>query len=166
MLVFNGQAWFTNEVKKFAEKLERAKRESTAHLLFKCARLLNDVAVATLPTGMAGDLRAAHLALFPHIELEGGTRVTELAAKLGISKQAVGQLVDDLEAFGAVERLPDRKDGRAKRVCFTSKGRASMLQGLAHLKSLEPGLRRALGRDTMKNLHHVLLILHDHLRGV
>ncbi len=146
----------------FARTLEKAKRASTAHLLLKCARLVNELAFATLPSSaMGGSIRPAHLALYPHIELEGGTRVTDLAAKLGITKQAVGQLVDDLERFGAVERVPDSEDGRAKRVCFTEDGRSSMLEGVAHLKSLERNLTRALGRSTMKSLHDGLLALHD-----
>ena len=147
----------------FPEQLEAAKRASTAQLLFKCARLVNERALSTLP--LEGDQprpRPAHMALFPHIALEG-TRPSELARRLGVSKQAVGQLVDELQAMGVVERRPDPDDRRAKRVAFTHRGLSSLLDGLAHLRAVEAELAAAVGRDTMEQLHRALLALHDHL---
>ena len=150
-------------LEEFEKKLEAAKRASTAHLLIKCGRLVNEHALGTLPSLEGGHQpRAAHMALFPHIDLERGARVTELAGKLGITKQAVGQLVDDLEEFGIVERVPDPGDGRAKLVCFTTQGKSAMLGGLAHLRSVDRVLGRALGRDALRTLHEALLVLNDH----
>jgi len=147
----------------FEDDLEQAKRASTAHLLFRCARLLNEQAIASMPVDPDVERpRAAHLALFPHIELHGGTRVTELASKLGITKQAVGQLVDDLEGMGMVQRRPDPEDGRAKRVCFTEQGRTGMLQGLAHLGRVDDQLVEILGPRAMAGLRRALLLLYDH----
>ncbi len=148
----------------FSKKLEAAKRAATLHLLFKCSRLLNERAIASLPASPPEvQPRPAHLSLFPHIELDGGTRVSDLAERLGITRQAVSQLVDDLERMGAVERIPDLEDGRAKRVAFTSAGRQSMLDGLNHLKSFEGELREVLGEPLLRSFRKALLLLHDHL---
>jgi len=147
----------------FPEALEAAKRASTAQLLFKCARLVNERALETLPApDGAPRPRPAHMTLFPHIALEG-TRPSELARKLGITKQAVGQLVGELEAMGVDERQPDPDDGRAKRVVFTEQGLQSILEGLRHLRRVEAELAKAIGKDTMASLHDALLALHDHL---
>lgn len=148
----------------FAAELERAKRKNTAHLLLKCARLVNERAIATLPAALSDGFqaRAAHMALFPHIDL-GGTRQSALAERLGVTKQAVGPLVDDLEEAGIVERIPDPDDGRAKRVVFTEKGRQGMLAGLSHLQDIERSLAKAVGRDTMNSLRDALLVLQEHL---
>ena len=147
----------------FPEELEAAKRASTAQLLFKCARLVNERALATLPLDAGTPRpRPAHMALFPHIDLEG-TRPSELARRVGVSKQAVGQLVDELEAMGVVERRPDPDDGRAKRVAFTDAGLRSILDGLAHLRRVEAELAEAIGEDAMGALREGLLALHDHL---
>src|SRR5690349_18386566 len=81
---------------RFREQLEQAKRESTLQILFKVARLLDEAALATVAERRGTTLRRSHMALFPHIALEG-TRISDLAEKLGISKQAVSKLVDDLE---------------------------------------------------------------------
>lgn len=164
MLAYICQLRFPICVTDPKKQLEAAKRASTLHLLFKCSRLLNDWAIASLPPSPSKvKPRAAHLSLFPHIDFDDGTRISVLADALGITRQAVGQLVDDLEEMGAVARVPDPRDGRAKRVVFTAAGRTSILQGLNHLKSLEPELARVLGVRRLKSLRESLLLLHDHL---
>lgn len=52
----------------------------------------------------------------------GGARLTELAARAGVTKQAMGKLVDELEAIGYVARAPDPDDGRGRIVRFSRKG--------------------------------------------
>ena len=148
----------------YRNQLESAKRQSTLQLLFKCARIVNERAVASLPVAdpKAPRPRPAHMSLFPHIALEG-SRPSELARALGISKQAVGQLVDDLVEMGVVEKRPDPDDGRAIRVAFTDLGRQSILDGLRHLRTEEAKLSRAIGKAPMKQLREGLLALHDHL---
>jgi len=148
-----------DDVDGFRRVLDDARRQSTAQLLFKCARLVNEMALARLPMGR---VRASHTALFPHIRLEG-TRQVELARKVGISKQAIGQLVAELEAWNLVTRKPDPDDGRAKRVVWTEHGREAMLDGLSHLKDIEAELAQAVGPDRWALLRDGLLHLHDHL---
>ncbi len=140
----------------WAQTFEKTKRGSTAQLLFKCARLLNDEAVARLKrqTGSA-TLRAAHTSLLPHIDL-GGTRATVIAARLGISKQAVGQLVDEMVEMGVLEEVDDPNDGRAKLIRFTARGQQGLLQGLAVLRELEGELGVRIGKARMKALHDTL----------
>jgi DNA-binding MarR family transcriptional regulator len=143
----------------FAARLEQAKAESVAQLLFKCARLLNEQALARvkLPEG-APRIRPAHTSLFPHIDL-AGTRLTELAKRMGISKQAVGQLVDELEQLEVIERIADPEDGRAKLIRFRQRPGASLLDGLAHLRRFETELGDALGPARMAALHDGLTAL-------
>jgi DNA-binding MarR family transcriptional regulator len=51
-----------------------------------------------------------------------GSRLTDLAHQAGMSKQAMGDLVSQCEAWGLVRREPDPLDARAKRVVFTDSG--------------------------------------------
>lgn len=124
----------------------------------KCGRLLNDLGVASMRVEMGFDgLRAAHTNLFPHIDLEG-TRLTDLSKRVGISKQAVGQLVDELEEMGALERVPDPEDGRAKLIRFGQDEDGPMLlRGLAVLGELESEMEERIGARRMKELHRALL---------
>ena len=48
----------------------------------------------------------------------------ELAARLRLTLQRTGQVLKQLEADGYVERVPDPRDGRAKRVVYSERGLA------------------------------------------
>lgn len=141
----------------FRAELERKKKARTLQLLFKAARLANDRAVAHVRATRPGAsrFRAAHTALFPHIDLEG-TRLSVLAERAGVSKQAVGQLVDELEGLGILERCPDPRDGRAKLITFSAAGRRSLLDGLDALEEVAQQLARSLGRTGLAGLHREL----------
>ena len=64
---------------------------------------------------------AAHVHITRHLGLQG-SRLTELAASAGMSKQAMGDLVTQCEAWGLVRREPDPLDARARRIVFTETG--------------------------------------------
>ena len=146
----------------FRQRLEHEKSGSTLQLLFKTARLLDEQALARVARQQSAPrLRRSHMSLLPHIDLEG-TRVTELAERLGVSKQAASQLVDELEGFGVVERVADPDDARARRVVFTKRGRAGFFEGLALLKTMEHELASAIGSQRMTQLHGALLAILDH----
>ena len=66
---------------------------------------------------------AAHIHITRHLAL-AGSRLTQLAHSAGMSKQAMGNLVDQCEAWGLVLREPDAQDARARRVRFTPTGLA------------------------------------------
>ena len=51
-----------------------------------------------------------------------GIRLVDLAAKAGVSKQAMMQAVDGLQGLGFVRRTADPSDGRAKAVRLTARG--------------------------------------------
>ena len=129
-------------------RLESAKQASLGQLLFKCSRLFNEQALQLANQRSGVPVRMAHTALFPHIDLDG-TRLTTLAGRLGMSKQAVGQLVDELASFEPVERVPDPSDGRAQLVRFTQSGRQGLLEGLEVLEELRRDLGERLGNEQM-----------------
>ena len=68
-----------------------------------------------------GHLTASHVHITQHLAL-AGSRLTELAACAGVSKQAMGKLVDQCEAWGLVQRQSDPRDARACLVRFTPAG--------------------------------------------
>ena len=139
----------------YLQRLEAAKAEATIQLLFKAARLLNEKAITRARARTHVPLRTVHTSVLPHVGFEG-TRLTDLAAKLGVSKQAAGQLVDELVDFGYLERLPDPTDARAKLIRYSKKGKAGILEGLAILKELENELMEIVGAPAMKTMHEAL----------
>lgn len=67
------------------------------------------------------DLRPAHRSILREL-LVSNLRPSELAARLGLSKQAANDLVREFEAKGYVTLAPDPEDGRAKRIVATERG--------------------------------------------
>lgn len=68
------------------------------------------------------DIRPAHSSVFRHIA-PGGSRVVELAEKAAMTKQSMAYLTESLADAGYVRFEPDPRDGRAKLVKLTDKGR-------------------------------------------
>ena len=105
-----------------------------------------------------GDLREGHQAIFIHIEDEGST-LTELAAKAKLSKQALHQLVNDLEARGYVERVPSPDDGRAKLIRTTDKGERSIETAWSAIAQIEREWTAVLGAAKMHAFREMLAAL-------
>ena len=100
--------------------------------------------------------RPAHSAVMAHIDVNGGTRLSTIAARANITPQAVGELVDDLERLGYVVRQPDPDDRRAKRIVLTDRGRESIAAALDTIATIEAELDDVLGTDKVAELHHSL----------
>ncbi|MEU3857569.1 MarR family winged helix-turn-helix transcriptional regulator [Streptomyces sp. NPDC028722] len=69
------------------------------------------------------DLRPAHGFAFARLAPDGAT-ATDLAAHLGVTKQAASQLVDEIVRKGYAERRPHPEDARARLIVLTERGRA------------------------------------------
>jgi DNA-binding MarR family transcriptional regulator len=100
--------------------------------------------------------RPAHSAVMAHIDIDGGTRLSTIAARANITPQAVGELVDDLERLGYVVRRPDPDDRRAKRIVLTDRGRESVSAALDTIATLEAELEDLLGPHKVTELHDSL----------
>lgn len=155
----------TESPEEFGKKLGSAKAASWAQLLFKCARLMNQTALNLLQERTKQHVRPSHTALFPHIDLQG-TRPSVLADRVGISKQAVGQLVQELQEMGLVERVPDPLDGRACLVRFSARGKKGLFMGLALLAELEAALAKEVGAKDIAHMNRTLLRLLSELENV
>jgi DNA-binding MarR family transcriptional regulator len=135
-------------------RLSARKQASVGQLLFKAARLYNERAMARVQRRVPS-ARVAHTTLLPHIDLDG-TRATEIARRAGVTKQAVGQLVDELVAIGMLRRDPDPQDRRAQLVRFTDEGIAQLLAGIDVLDEIELELGGDVGAMTLDRLRREL----------
>ncbi|MET4312530.1 DNA-binding MarR family transcriptional regulator [Bradyrhizobium sp. RT4b] len=62
--------------------------------------------------------RIAHVGLTRNLDVEG-TRLPELARRASMSKQAMGELVDQCAELGLLDRVSDPSNRRARIVMFT-----------------------------------------------
>ncbi len=104
-----------------------------------------------VPLGLAnlaarGQVGAAHTHITRHLELQG-TRLTDLATRAGMTKQAMAALVTQCEAWGMVERQADPADARAKRILFTSAGLAWVQAYRDAVARAQLELEQAVGKE-------------------
>lgn len=93
------------------------------------------------------DLRPSHGNAMEQLELEDGLRLTDLAARAGITAQSMGELVDDLEVKGYLERRPDPGDRRAKRIHLTDRGLKNARVAKRATADVEDHLAGLLGQE-------------------
>ena len=105
-----------------------------------------DVPLALSNLAARAQVSAAHVHITRHLEL-GGTRLGELAQRAGMSKQAMGDLVDQCEAWGLVTRAPDPRDARARIIQFTPTGLAWLKAFKEAVAQAEREFRQEVGAD-------------------
>src|SRR3954465_4256466 len=94
-----------------------------------------DVPLALSNLAARAQVSAAHVHITRHVALDG-SRLTDLPQSPGMTKQAMGDLVDQCEAWGIVKREPDTRDARNRIVRFTP-------TGLAWLKGFRDAVAQA-----------------------
>jgi len=138
--------------------MQRPQREDFVALLFTAADGLVAELSARLAAAGFDDIRGAHGCVFGNIAPEG-MRLTELAERAGMTKQAVGEAVSDLERLGYAERLPDPADGRAKIIRLTERGAIAQRAGFQVIGELEREWRERFGAERVDELRAMLLEL-------
>jgi DNA-binding MarR family transcriptional regulator len=101
------------------------------------------------------DVRPTHGCVFRFIHGDG-MRLTELASLAGLTKQSVGEIVDDLAGLGYLERYPDPTDKRAKLIRLTKKGLKAQAIGFSLFEKLEEDWAEAFGADRIGALRSLL----------
>jgi len=145
-------------------KLETPSIDSLGFLLGRCARLYERRSFARLQEDFPR-LRRAHLDLLPYLRNEG-TRVTDLAYALRITKQSVAKTVDDLTRMGFLEKTVDPSDRRAKIVRLTKSGRRALSSGLEAMRAVEAELADELGDMVLGDLKAMLTVIMPDLESL
>jgi DNA-binding MarR family transcriptional regulator len=104
------------------------------------------------------DLRPMHGLVFQALGRQGATS-TELAERLGVTKQAVGQIVDDLESRGYLERTSHPAGGRRRLVVLTDKAVQHLAIAGAVLHGLETQIATAIGDTHLDELRTRLAMI-------
>jgi DNA-binding MarR family transcriptional regulator len=105
-----------------------------------------------------GGLRPLHALLLVPL-LGGGRHASDLAETLGVSRQAVAQVVTRLELDGYLTRIADPGDARAKLVCLTPRGRAALRTMRATALAVEDEWRQRLGAERLAGFRDTLITL-------
>jgi len=130
-----------------------------ARLLLRATRAVEREMLARLALEDLGMLQMRHLAVLRALDPAGAMRASELARDAGVTRQAIAQVLVELERFGVVEQVADPRDGRAKLVRYTGSGRRGHRRAMAVFTELEREQLERLGAERVARLKRDLAAL-------
>lgn len=101
------------------------------------------------------DLTSAHLTFFCHLNC-GVTQASEVARRMGISRQAVYKFTQELQRLGALELQEDPDNKRRKTICMTDLGERIALDARAAMDEVEQHLRDVVGVENFESMAAIL----------
>jgi DNA-binding MarR family transcriptional regulator len=123
----------------------------------RLVRLVTDRARSELIGAGFSEVRPAHNVVLAQLAgSEPGARITDMADRAGVTKQAVTLMVDHLEAGGYVVRVADPSDRRAKLVVLTERGAAAAEVSRRAAEEIERGWGEVLGAERFTELKTTL----------
>ena len=135
--------------------LDRIRHEHLGWLLGRTDLLFAEGVTRTInERGFAG-IRLVHIALIRNVD-ENGTRISEIARRAGMTKQATGQLVAEFVELGYIKLVPDPEDGRAKIARYTAKGKRLLVAIVESIEATETLVAAAIGAGELDALKATL----------
>lgn len=129
---------------------ESPNRIITLIALFRSAtRLMVGELVERLHAAGYADITAAQHLVFENLDA-GGTRLTTLARRAGMTRQSITELVAVLEANGYLEVTPDPSDRRARLVRLTRQGEALTRRAVAEIAQIEASWQARFARSGLE----------------
>jgi DNA-binding MarR family transcriptional regulator len=127
-------------------------------LLYIAYRALEHRAHAAVVAAGATDITLAQARIAARIGPHG-TRVSDLAEQARVTKQSAGFLVEQLEAAGYVDRVPDPADGRARLVRLTARADRVVAAANVEVDRVFAEWADHLGADRLQQMYETLLDL-------
>lgn len=87
---------------------------------------------------------------------EGVTRPSEIAARVGVTRQAIHQTINELVELGFLRLEPDPRDRRAKVVVYTEAGARIGRDAVEALRQVEDVLANRIGAERVQALRDAL----------
>ncbi|HEX6603046.1 MAG TPA: MarR family winged helix-turn-helix transcriptional regulator [Solirubrobacterales bacterium] len=110
---------------------------------------------AELEQSEFNDIRPTHGCVFRYVDGDG-LRLTEIAERASMTKQSVGEIVDDLADRDYVKRVPHPEDRRAKLICLTQRGERAQAHGRRLFAKVERRWAQRYGADRIAALRELL----------
>ncbi len=126
-------------------------QETLGRLLFWAERVVVQKTVDALERDGGAPITFAELQVMQQLCLQD-IRLTALAERMRMTKQAALQLVDGLERKGVVERRPDPDDGRAKVIGYTEAGYRLIETVIDATIAVEADIAAAIGKKSLRAL--------------
>jgi DNA-binding MarR family transcriptional regulator len=129
-------------------------------LLFVANRALEQRAYDAVVAAGTTDITVAQARVASRIGA-GGTRVSDLAEQARVTKQTAAYLVEQLEAAGYVERVPDPTDRRARLVRPTPRAQPAIEAAGAEVARVLAEWAEHVGQDRLDAMFETLRDLRE-----
>ena len=131
--------------------------ESTIMAAARQIRCLYDRRFAEL------DLNLSQAGLLAYVNEFGANTQTTLAERMGLGRAATGTMVDQMEARGLLERLPDPQDRRVWLISITGSGQRVVQEIAAIDEVVRAGLRSGISHGERQQLASLLVRIQRNL---
>jgi DNA-binding MarR family transcriptional regulator len=148
-----------------ARTLARLRRYRNSRLyrsLTRTLRVYNRLLLQGLRGRGFDDFSPAFPSILSNLDTDG-TRIGELASRAGVTRQAAGQLLRQIEGCGYVEFRYARDDARATVVHFTARGRRLLAAVLDLVEEIEGGFAEGLEPGEFDRLREGLFLIADRI---
>jgi DNA-binding MarR family transcriptional regulator len=137
------------------EELMDGGHRSLPQLLGEGRKWFDDALLAALEAAGAEQVSSTQLQLFAVLD-ERGTTVSELARRMGVTRQTAHKAVHTLVAVGLLEQAPDPSSARRLLIRRTPKGRRAHERATHILDGLERVLAARIGERSVTELRALL----------
>jgi DNA-binding MarR family transcriptional regulator len=130
-------------------------RRNLPQLLGDARRWFEEGLLAALEAGGATPVSPTQAQLFAALD-DQGTTISELARRMGVTRQTAHQAVHGLVAAGLLEQTPDPTSARQRLIRRTAEGERIHRQAGLILERLEEQLAERIGRENADALRTAL----------
>jgi DNA-binding MarR family transcriptional regulator len=130
--------------------------------LTRTLRVYNRLLIDRLRARGFADFSPAFPSLLSNLDI-AGTRIGVLAQRAGVTRQAAGQLLREIERCGYVERRRSRHDARTTMVHFTARGRRLLATVLELVDAIETDFAATLNAGEFERVRSGLLRIADRI---
>ncbi|MET9433894.1 MarR family winged helix-turn-helix transcriptional regulator [Streptomyces sp. NPDC006551] len=130
-------------------------RRNLPQLLGEARRWFEEGLLTALEAAGATPVSPTQAQLFAVLD-DQGTTVSELARRMGVTRQTAHQAVHGLVATGLLEQIPDPTSARRRLIRRTEDGERAHRQAGVILERLEARLAERIGRETVEALRATL----------
>jgi DNA-binding MarR family transcriptional regulator len=139
-------------------------RKPLIAIVERAARVLGTDMIREVQARGHTQIRLAYNAVFATLP-EQGARTSDMAARAGITKQSMGEVVREMVGLGLLEMTEDPEDRRAKLVTYTDAGLAIARDGRRYMLALEQEWADKFGEAEFDTARDVLYGIVDLMGG-
>ncbi|MFF7445672.1 MULTISPECIES: MarR family transcriptional regulator [unclassified Streptomyces] len=126
-------------------------------LLTEAKRWFDDALLASMEAAGEQPVTVAQAAVFATLD-EDGTTISELARRIGVTRQTVHQAVHGLIGMGLLEQVPDPASARSRLIRPTGEGVRVHHRAQAALAVIEGVLAERIGAAAVDALRQALAV--------